>query len=258
VTSLLDPARIARLRQKQELAFAAIFLHRPLAILFLIPTADLPFITPNRITTVSVLMRFVTAWLMLPERFGGPVESTATIVWAIVLWHLGSVLDAMDGTLARYRGKGTAFGRYYDKVSDRIISLALVLSLASRPFVESGNLVPIFLGAMYVSLTGTASVAKWIEIGIRADYGVAGGAADPEEVAAPDRTALDWVKYLGSKLLTVFVVTEIDLPLWGTIALATGTEDWLFYYLGAFIVPYTLGALVLRGYRIHQLDRETT
>lgn len=255
MTSLLDPARLARLRQKQETSFTPIFLHRPLAILFLIPTADLAFITPNGITTVSVLMRLVTAWLMLPHRFGGPVESTATIVWAIVLWHLGSVLDAMDGALARYRGKGSALGRYYDKVSDRVLSLALVLALASRPFAETGNVLPIFLGSIYVSLTGTASVAKWIEIGIRADMGIAGGAADPEEVEAPRRTFLDWAKYLLWSARTVIVVTEVDLPLWGTLALATGKETWLFYYLGAFIVPYTLGALFVRGYRIHQLDR---
>lgn len=253
---LLDPARIARLRQKQETAFAPIFLHRPLAILFLIPTADIRWITPNRLTTISILMRLVTAWLMLPERFYGPAESTTTLVVAAVLWQLGCVLDAMDGALARYRGASSALGRYYDKVSDRVLSLALVIALTLRPLARDDELLPLVLGAIYVSLTGTLSVAKWIEIGIKADMKILGGSADPEEVGAPRRTLLDWLKYLAWSSRTAIVVSEVDLPLWGSIALLTGTEKWLFYYLGAFIVPYSLGALFVRGYRLHRLDLE--
>jgi len=253
-TGWLDPARIARLRQKQETSFTPIFFHRPLAILFLIPTADLAFVTPNGLTTVSILMRVAAAWLMLPEKYFGPVESAWTLWGAFALWHLGSVLDAMDGALARYRGLSTAFGRYYDKVSDRVISLALVLALTSRPLAESGEIFPLVLGAIYVSLTGTASVAKWIEIGIKADMKIPGGAADPEEVAAPKRSIGDWLRYLAWSARTAIVVTEVDLPLWGSIALVTGKVSWLFYYLGAFIVPYTLGALFVRGYRLHRID----
>lgn len=253
---LLDPARIAKLRQKQETAFTPIFLHRPLAILFLIPTADLAWITPNGITTVSILMRLVAAYLMLPAAYLGPVETTTTLVSAALLWHLGSVLDAMDGALARYRGAGSALGRYYDKVSDRVISLALVLALTLRPFDRDGSVLPLVLGSIYVSLTGTASVAKWIEIGIHADLKLPTGASDPEEVAAPKRTLVDWVKYLVWSARTIFVVTEVDLPLWGSVALLTGKEAWLFYYLGAFIVPYTLAALGLRGYRLWKIDQE--
>jgi phosphatidylglycerophosphate synthase len=253
---LLDPARLARLRQKQETSFTPIFLHRPLAILFLIPTADVKWITPNGLTTVSILMRLVTAWLMLPHEFHGPRETTATMVIAALLWHLGSVLDAMDGALARYRKTSSALGRYYDKVSDRVLSLALVLALTLRPLAHDGDVLPLILGAIYVSLTGTASVAKWIEIGIRADMKLDGSAADPEEVGAPKRSFLDWVKYLAWSARTIVVVSEVDLPLWGSIAFLTGTEKWLFYYLGAFIVPYTLGALFVRGYRLHQIDVE--
>jgi phosphatidylglycerophosphate synthase len=252
----LAPDRLARLRQKQETSFTPIFLHRPLAILFLIPTADVRWITPNGLTTVSILMRLVTAYLILPEAFYGPEESPLTLWTAFALWHLGSVLDAMDGALARYRGLSTAFGRYYDKVSDRVISLALVLALALRPLAATGDVLPLILGAIYVSLTGTASVAKWIEIGILADLKVGGGAADPEETDAPKRSLIDWAKYLLWSARTAPVVTEVDLPLWGSIALVTGLETWLFYYLGAFIVPYTLGALTVRALRLRRIDRE--
>lgn len=251
---LLDPARLQKLRQKQENSFTPIFLHRPLAILFLIPTADVAWITPNRLTTLSVLMRFVTAWLILPERFGGPAPSLAALVWAVALWHLGSVIDAMDGALARYRGQGSAFGRYYDKISDRVISLALVLGLALRPYDRSGDILPLVLGMLYVSLTGTTSTAKWIDLGIRAELEVSQAAKDPLEREAPKRTLGQWLLYLLWSLRTIFVVTEMDLPLWGSIAVLTGREPWLFYYLGLFIVPYALGTLVIRGRALLALD----
>jgi phosphatidylglycerophosphate synthase len=252
----LAPERLAKLRQKQELSFVPIVLHRPLAILFLIPTADIPWITPNRLTTISILMRLATAYLILPQAFFGPEESAFTLWAAVVLWHLGSVLDAMDGALARYRGLSTAFGRYYDKVSDRVLSLALVLGLALRPLAATGDVLPLILGMIYISLTGTASVAKWIEIGILANLGAGSGAADPEESAAPKRSLFGWAKYALYSLRTLPIVTEVDLPLWGSIALITGYESWLLLYLGAFITPYTLAALTLRGVRLRRIDRE--
>jgi phosphatidylglycerophosphate synthase len=255
--AFFDRERLARLRQKQETTFVPIFLHRPLAILLLLPTAEISFITPNRITTVSVLMRFFVAWLILPERFGGPVASTAVLWWAVVLWNLGCVLDAMDGALARYRGLSSAFGRYYDKVSDRVISLVLVLALALRPFDRDGDIWPLVLGMLYVSLTGTTSTAKWIEIGIRAELGagLAGGAKDPNELAAPERSFGQWLYYLFRSLRTIFVVTEMDLPLCASIALLVGGETWLFYYLGAFIVPYAAGTLFIRARGLWKLDQ---
>jgi len=255
--NLLDPARLARLRQKQESSFVPIFMHRPLAILFLIPIADIPAVTPNLLTTISVLMRFVVAWMILPVAYGGPEQSTTLLVWAAVLWNLGGTIDAMDGTLARYRGKGTAFGRYYDKISDRVISLALVLALALRPMERTGDFIPLVLGMLYVSLTGTTSTAKWIEIGIRGELGLsAGGAKDPSEREAPKRTLVQWARYWLWSLRTVFVVTEMDLPFWGALAFFFDREEWLFYYLGAFIVPYALVTLVLRGRAIQRIDRE--
>lgn len=252
MTSLLDPARIAKLRQKQDDAFVSIFLHRPLAILFLIPTADLRFITPNRITWASIVVRFAAAYLFLPARFHGPVESTATIASAIGLWHLGMVLDCMDGSLARYRQTGSGFGRFLDKVSDRIVGLLMVLALSLRAFDATGDVVPVALAMIYVSLTGTASTAKWIELGLYAD--AESKAHDPLEVAAPDRTLVDWLKYGLYSLRTIIVPTEMDLSLWGSIAVVLHLEPYLFYYLAFFIIPHTCAALTTRALRIRRHD----
>ncbi len=256
MTSLLDPQRLARLRQKQETSFTPIFLHRPLAILFLIPTADIAWITPNGITYVSIVMRFITAALLWPESFGGVHETPTTLFVALGLWHLGSVLDAMDGALARYRGLSSGYGRYIDKVPDRIIALVTIMALAARAYVQTDGVIYVFCAMVYVSLTGVTSVAKWVHIGIEADMKRGATAADPIEKPAPKRTPLQWVLYGLWSLRTIVVVTEMDLPLWGTVAVLMHRETWLLTYLALFITPYTVGVLTIRGAAIWRMDRD--
>src|SRR5690606_31489114 len=144
--SLLDPERLARLRQKQESAFTPVFLHRPMAILLLIPTADLAFVTPNRLTTLNIIFRLVAAYLLWPVELGGPQGSLASTWAAVIVWHLGGALDAADGALARYRGAGSEFGRFYDKVSDRLVTLVMMLALVSRAFFATNELTYVLLG----------------------------------------------------------------------------------------------------------------
>jgi phosphatidylglycerophosphate synthase len=257
VSKWLDPQRLARLRQKQENSFTPVFLHRPMAILLLIPLADVPWITPNRLTTLSVLMRFVAAYLIWPEALGGLHETPALLWTTVALWHLGGALDAADGTLARYRGTGSLFGRYYDKVSDRLITLCLVLALSARVYERTGQVHFVLLAMVYVALMSATSVAKWIDLGLQFEMNRgAETVADPGEHPAPQRTPLQWVGFLVWSLRYVFVVTEMDLPLWGSIALLTAHEDWLFYYLAGFSIPYALYTVVNRGARLARTERE--
>jgi phosphatidylglycerophosphate synthase len=252
----LAPERLARLRQKQENSFTPVFLHRPMAILLLIPLADVPWITPNRLTTVNVLMRFVVAYLMWPEAMGGLPESAALSWTAVGLWHLGGSLDAADGTLARYRGTGSLFGRYYDKVSDRLVTLTLVLALSARAYERTGQVHFVLLAMVYVAMMSATSVAKWIDLGLQFEMNRnAEKVTDPGERPAPSRTPLEWVKYWLWSLRYAYVVTEMDLPLWGSLALLTHREDWLFYYLAAFSVPYSIYTVVNRGRRLARTER---
>ena len=73
--------------------------------------------------------------------------------------------------------------------------------------------------------------------------------------SAPARTPLQWAIYLVWSLRYAFVVTEMDLPLWGSIALLTRHEDWLFYYLAAFSVPYALYTVYARGANVVRTER---
>lgn len=247
--------RLRRLRQKQETAFTPIFLHRPLAMLLLLPLVELPWLTPNRLTWASILVRLGAAFLFWPAGWGG-VETVWAIPIALVLWHLGCVLDATDGALARYRGITTNFGRYLDKISDRLITVAFVIAIAARIQVESGGTLHWLLALLYVGTMSTVSTAKWIEIGSVPSTPATGGSSDPDERPVEGRTARGWVLFVAKNLPSILAPTELDLALWVTVAWLGGVVEWLFPALALLGVPYALAALILRGWRVARLDRQ--
>lgn len=76
--------------------------------------------TPNTITVIGLLMTVVAAVL---------VGSGWLLVGAAVL-TAGSLLDAVDGALARAQGGGTAFGSFLDSTLDRASEAILYTGIA--------------------------------------------------------------------------------------------------------------------------------
>jgi phosphatidylglycerophosphate synthase len=91
------------------------YLNRPLSR----PTARLlrhTPVTPNEVTVVSLLIAFGAGWLLY----------LGHNVWAAIAVHLSSVVDGVDGDLARLTGKGSRFGAVFDAVLDRYADGAIV------------------------------------------------------------------------------------------------------------------------------------
>jgi len=74
----------------------------------------------------------------------------ATLFWA------GSLLDILDGALARQSGKGTPFGAFLDSTTDRL-GEAVMLSAIGLVFTRDGN--EIALGATFAALAGSFLVS---------------------------------------------------------------------------------------------------
>jgi CDP-diacylglycerol---glycerol-3-phosphate 3-phosphatidyltransferase len=74
----------------------------------------------------------------------------ATLFWA------GSLLDILDGALARQSGKGTPFGAFLDSTTDRL-GEAVMLSAIGLIFARDGN--EIALGATFAALAGSFLVS---------------------------------------------------------------------------------------------------
>lgn len=102
----------------------------PIANAILHMVADWKFITPNRLTMMSLFLTYVTA---LCISFG----AKDWLLIAAVLLQVAYVLDCMDGQLARYRGLSSSFGSFLDKWSDFIKFPMIILALT----VESSHRV---------------------------------------------------------------------------------------------------------------------
>ncbi len=73
-------------------------------------------INPNAVTFTGTLLNGVAAWLVFHERF----------LAACVVFLIGSLMDALDGAIAKVTGRVSAFGGFLDSTLDRV-SEGLVL-----------------------------------------------------------------------------------------------------------------------------------
>ena len=125
-------------------------------------------LTPTALTTAGVLMCLASAVLVYFE-----YRNELLFFWlGAALFVLGSVLDILDGALARAGGKATPFGAFIDSTTDRIGEAAM-LGAIGLVFFREGNEVALafafaaVVGSMLVSYTR----AKAETIGLKGDVG---------------------------------------------------------------------------------------
>jgi CDP-diacylglycerol--glycerol-3-phosphate 3-phosphatidyltransferase len=126
-------------------------------------------VTPNALTATGVSLCLAAAVLV-------PFESHNEILvyWlAAVLFVVGSVLDILDGALARAGGKSTPFGAFLDSTTDRIgegamlAAIALVFSRAANDVAVVVTVIAV-AGSFLVPYTRARAEA----LGLRGDVGL--------------------------------------------------------------------------------------
>lgn len=81
-------------------------------------------LTPNLITSVSILLRLLAAWFFLQGTHD-------YLICGAVAFYLSYVLDCMDGAVARLRKLSSEFGRYLDHLGDLLGGIIAVAALAA-------------------------------------------------------------------------------------------------------------------------------
>jgi CDP-diacylglycerol--glycerol-3-phosphate 3-phosphatidyltransferase len=153
-------------------------------------------VTPNALTTGGVSLCLAAAVLV-------PFESRDEILvyWlAAAAFVVGSVLDILDGALARAGGKTTPFGAFLDSTTDRVGEGAMLCAIAFV-FARAGNDTAVALTA--AAIAGSFLVpyarARAEALGLRGDVG------------------------LGSRAERVVVITAgLVLAPWGVLQWAIG------------------------------------
>jgi phosphatidylglycerophosphate synthase len=164
-------------------------------------------VTPNALTAGGVLLCAAGAVVVYFENRG---ELTAFWVGA-ALFIVGSILDILDGALARSTGRATPFGAFVDSMTDRV-SEGVMLAAIGLVFMRDGNEVALaftFAAAVGSFLVSYAR-AKAEHLGLRGDVGIGSRAERVVVISAglilAPWGALQWAIYLlaATAWLTVF------------------------------------------------------
>jgi CDP-diacylglycerol--glycerol-3-phosphate 3-phosphatidyltransferase len=164
---------------------------------------SLPF-TPNQITVAGLALNVVAAALVVERHF----------VWATVVFIAGSILDILDGALARAHGQLTPFGGFLDSTTDRL-SEGLILGAIAIVLADQGHQVA--LGCVFVALVGSFLVsytrAKAESLGVRGEAGLMARAERVVLIAAvlpfAGLGALPYGIYVLAALTTFTVIQRI-------------------------------------------------
>jgi CDP-diacylglycerol--glycerol-3-phosphate 3-phosphatidyltransferase len=126
-------------------------------------------VTPNALTTSGVLLCAAASVLVLFEN-----RHELLFYWlGAVVFVAGSVLDILDGALARAGGKTTPFGAFLDSTTDRI-SEGFMLTAIAYVFARHGR--DIFVAVTMAAVAGSFLVsytrARAEALGLRGDVGI--------------------------------------------------------------------------------------
>jgi CDP-diacylglycerol---glycerol-3-phosphate 3-phosphatidyltransferase len=126
-------------------------------------------ITPNALTATGVGLCGLASLLVL-------LENRNEILWywlAAVLFVAGSLLDILDGALARAGGKTTPFGAFLDSTTDRVSEGFMLTAIA---YVLARQNQAVFVAVAMAAVIGSLLVsytrAKAETLGLRGDVGI--------------------------------------------------------------------------------------
>ena len=126
-------------------------------------------VTPNALTTAGVVLCALASVLVYFE-----YHNELLFFWSgAVVFVIGSILDILDGALARAGGKTTPFGAFVDSTTDRI-SEAFMLGAIALVLTRDGN--ELGVGLTVAAIAGSFLVsyarARAEALGLRGDVGI--------------------------------------------------------------------------------------
>lgn len=126
-------------------------------------------ITPNALTATGVTLCAAASVLVLFEG-----RDKLLFYWlAAVVFVLGSLLDILDGALARAGGKTTPFGAFIDSTTDRVSEGFMLTAIA---WVLARTHHPAFVAVAMAAVAGSFLVsytrARAEALGLRGDVGI--------------------------------------------------------------------------------------
>lgn len=101
-------------------------------------------VTPNQVTVFRFLATPFVIWLILIENYK----------WAMPLFLIAALTDAIDGALARTRDQITDWGKIYDPLADKLLIGSIAFLLISKYLNIYLALAIIFVEILLISFGG--------------------------------------------------------------------------------------------------------
>ena len=145
-------------------------------------------VTPNALTATGVLLCGVASVLVLFES-----RNEILFYWlAAAVFVVGSLLDILDGALARAGGKTTPFGAFLDSTTDRVSEGFMLTAIAYLLATQGRSVfVAVAVAAVAGSFLVSYTRAKAEAIGLRGDVGI-GSRAERVVVIAAGLVLAPW------------------------------------------------------------------
>ncbi|MFI0447636.1 CDP-alcohol phosphatidyltransferase family protein [Actinomadura sp. 6N118] len=130
---------------KQRDAWWTVLLVDPIAVRLAWLVANRTSFTPNQITFAAFALGLGAAGCFAQATSGW-------LALGALLYHLGFVLDCVDGKVARLRGTGSPFGAWLDFMLDRVRDGLCALGLAGGQYAATGHVAYLWLGFAVLAL----------------------------------------------------------------------------------------------------------
>ncbi len=167
-------------------------------------------VTPNILTATGVLLCVLGAVLVFFE-----YRSEVLFFWlGGAVFVAGSILDILDGALARFSGKSSPFGGFLDSTTDRVGEGAM-LGAIGLVFARDGQLLPLAFcfAAVAGSLLVSYTRARAEVLGLTGDVGIGSRAERVVVIGAGLALApwglLPWAIYLLTATAWITVAQRI-------------------------------------------------
>jgi len=170
-------------------------------------------VRPNLVTSFTVLLAFAT---------GAAIAAGWNIAGGIAI-QVVSVVDGVDGELARLKAQATRFGAVFDAVTDRYGDAAMLAGMTVFAVRFESHPRPEFVGMLAVS---AALIVSYSRARIEADL--------PDVIAAGNLDSVFGVASRDVRLLVAAVGTVAGQCYWTLVvlsALSAATVAWRLLYL---------------------------
>ncbi len=173
-------------------------------------------LTPNQATLISLLTALLTACIIY---LGYP------LIGGIMI-EVSSIIDGVDGELARARHLGTALGGFLDAMMDRIADISIIAALSYEALIHN----PFNLGSVAIEVIALIALSGDLLVSYLHARGEASLGVHPSKIGVLKGFASRDVR-----LLTMAVLEAVDL---GLIALIVVGIISYIYVIGKILEVY--------------------